>query len=199
MPSMWRIRTTDGVNELYSVLLEGGPPVRLNPPLPIGRNVVSLQISPDSSRVVYRANQDTATVYELYSVPIGGPAATGTKLNGALVAGGNVALFQISPDSSRVIYYADQQTANVFELYSVPLGGPAAAGIKLNVEVGVLGNIDSLFVISPDSSQVVYQAHQQNAVINDFELYSVPLNGPATAGIILNGALGPLRQVLFSD
>ena len=56
---------TDGVNELYSVLLGGGSPVRLNPLLPFGRNVTSFQISPDSSRVVYRADQDTDEVFEL--------------------------------------------------------------------------------------------------------------------------------------
>jgi Tol biopolymer transport system component len=184
---------TSGVTELYSVFLGGGSPVRLNPILSLGRNVTSFQISPDSSRVVYRGNQDTAAVFELYSVPIGGPA--GIKLNRALVAFGNVVDFKISPDSSRVIYYADQEMDNVSELYSVPLKGPATAGIKLNVEVGALGNVEGLFQISPDSTQVVYQAHQQNVVINDFELYSVPLKGPAAAGIILNGAPGALRKV----
>ena len=53
----------------------------------------------------------------LYSVPLGGPAAAGIKLNGALVALGDVDNFAISPDSSRVVYLADQQTDNVFELY----------------------------------------------------------------------------------
>ena len=58
---------TDGVLELYSVLLDGGSPVRLNPPLLLpGRNVTSFQIIPDSSRVVYRADQDTDEVFELY-------------------------------------------------------------------------------------------------------------------------------------
>jgi Tol biopolymer transport system component len=188
-------QNTDGVNELYSVLLGGGPPIRLNPPLPIGRNVTSFQISPDSSRVVYNADQQTDNIFELYSVPIGGPASAGIKLNGALIALGNVVDFKISPDSSQVIYFADQQTDEIFELYSVPLGGPAADGIKLNVEVGALGNIDGFFLITPDSSRVIYQAHQQNVVINDYELYSVPLKGPATAAIIINGALGPFRKV----
>jgi hypothetical protein len=186
---------TDGVYDLYSVLVSGGSPVRLNPLPPPGRTITSFQISPDSTRVVYLAYQSPANVYELYSVPIGGPAAAGIKLNGTLVALGNVTSFQISPDSSRVIYYADQQTDEIFELYSVPLGGPAADGIKLNVEVGALGNVEGFFLISPDSTQVVYQAHQQNVIRNDFELYSVPLKGPAAAGIILNEALGALRKI----
>ena len=159
---------TDGVNELYSVLLGGGSPVRLNPLLPSGRNVISFQISPDSSRVVYLANQETATVVELYSVPLAGPAAAGIKLNGALAALGNVGNFLISPDSSRVVYIANQEAAFVFELYSVPIGGPAAAGIKLNGTLVVGGNVLN-FLISPDSGRVVYRADQDT---NDvFELY----------------------------
>jgi Tol biopolymer transport system component len=108
---------TDGVNELYSVLLGGGSPVRLNPILPSGRNVTSFQISPDSSRVVYRGDQQTNNVVELYSVPLRGPAAAGIKLNGALAFNGNLSDFLISPDSSRVVYRADQDTDEVFELY----------------------------------------------------------------------------------
>ena len=68
--------------------------------------------------MVYRADQKTAAVFELYSVPLGGPAVAGVKLNGALVAGGNVSgVHQFSPDSSRVVYRADQDTDEVFELY----------------------------------------------------------------------------------
>jgi hypothetical protein len=150
---------TDEVVELYSVLLGGGSPVRLNPILPSGRKVFSFQISSDSSRVVYMADQETATVRELYSVPPGGPAAVGIKLNGALVAGGNVDYFQISPDSGRVVYWADQETDTVYELYSVPLGGPAAVGIKLNGALVAGGDVVG-FQVSPDSGRVVYQADQ---------------------------------------
>ena len=174
--------------ELYSVPL-GGPPggVKLNGALVAGGNVDKFFISPDSSRVVYRADQETAAVFELYSVPVGGPAA-GVKLNGALVAGGNVVdRFFISPDSSRVVYRADQETAAVFELYSVPIGGPAAAGVKLNGTLVAGGNVGNGFLISPDSSRVVYGADQETAAV--FELYSVPLGGPAAAGVKLNGAL----------
>ena len=148
--------------------------------------MVSFQVSPNSSRVVYWANQETAGVFELYSVPLGGPAAAGVKLNGAMVAGGNVLSFQVSANSSRVVYWADQQTDNVVELYSVPLGGPAAAGVKLNGAM-VTGGYVINFLISPDSSRVVYLADQQTD--NVVELYSVPLGGQAAAGVKLNGAM----------
>jgi hypothetical protein len=39
------------------------------------------------------------------------------KLNGTLVSGGQVIDFHISPDSSRVVYKADQETDEQFELF----------------------------------------------------------------------------------
>jgi hypothetical protein len=53
------------------------------------------------------------------------------KLNDSLVPGGNVGGFQISSDSARVVYVADQDTNDVLELYSVPLGS-SSAPVKLN-------------------------------------------------------------------
>jgi uncharacterized repeat protein (TIGR01451 family) len=101
--------------ELYSVPLTGGTPVKLNGQLVSRGDVQDLQISPDSSRVVYRADQDTDGVVELYSVALIGGSAV--KLNGVLVSGGDVGGFQLSPDGSRVVYLADQETDEVFELY----------------------------------------------------------------------------------
>ena len=79
--------------------------------------VFEFRIAPDSSRVVYRANQDTPNVRDLYSVPTKGPASAGIKLNGPLVTGRNVSEYQISPDSGRTIYISDQDTVGVMELY----------------------------------------------------------------------------------
>jgi hypothetical protein len=61
----------------------------------------------------------------LYGVPIGGPAVSGIKLNGSLIEGGRVEIFyKISPDSSRVVYRADQSTDEVVELYMTTLVNP---------------------------------------------------------------------------
>jgi hypothetical protein len=58
-------------------------------------------------------------VFELYAVPIVGGLVE--KLNGSLVSGGDVTEWRISPDSRRVVYRADQDADEVFELYSVDL------------------------------------------------------------------------------
>jgi Tol biopolymer transport system component len=179
-------QNTDEVDELYSVLLDGGTPIRLNSPLPTGMEVFRFEISPDSRRVVYQAQQGIQGVSEFYSVPIGGPAASGIKLNPILMAGGGIGTFQISPDSNRVVYRASQDTPYVQELYSVPILGPAASGIKLNGPLVADGYVFD-FQISPDSNRVVYQADQDTH--DAFEFYSVPIGGPAASGIKLSRSL----------
>ncbi|MEL7235279.1 MAG: LpqB family beta-propeller domain-containing protein, partial [Chloroflexota bacterium] len=165
---------TDGVFELYSVPIGGGTPVKLNGQLPnLSSVTVSPQISPDSSRVIYVADQDTFNVNEIYSVPIGG--GTPVKLNGQLVSGGTVSTtFQISPDSSRVVYQADQDTNGVFELYSAPIGG-GNSPVKLNGTLVSGGDVESNFLISANSSTVVYRADQDTD--NLLEIYSAPISG----------------------
>lgn len=51
------------------------------------------------------------------------PVSLLAKLNDALPSGGDVYGFEVTPDSSRVVYLGDQDTDEVRELYSVPVGG----------------------------------------------------------------------------
>jgi Tol biopolymer transport system component len=187
----------EGTFEMYSVPI-GGPlaaTAKLNGPLAASGDVAlflgSIAFSPDGQRVAYVADQETDGVDELYSVPIGGPASAGVKLNKPLVAGGDVAffsgmVFDFTADSSRVVYAADQDTDGVIELYSAPAAGPASAGVKLN-QAFVAGGGLSRFELTPDGARVIYQADQETDTVN--ELYSVPIGGPATAGVKLNKPL----------
>lgn len=184
---------TDNVLELYSVPVDGPATatIKLNPPLPPDGDVnwsngPFLAISADSQRVVYLADQDTEHLPELYSVPITGPANDAVKLNGTIVADGDITYYQISPDGSRVIYLADQLQNFKIEVFSVPIEGPAGAGVKLSQTLPAGGFIYD-FEISPDSQRVVYRGEQDT---NDVaELYSVPIEGPASAGMRLNAPL----------
>ena len=165
---------TDGVTELYSVPVGGGTVTKLNPnTLGGGRNVLNTRrISADSSTVVYLADQNTDGVNELFSVPIGG--GTVTRLNDPLPSGADVGLFgvKLSPDGSTVVYSADQETNNVHELFSVPIGGGTVT--KLNSTLPSGGSIFE-FKFTPDSSTVVYRGEQDTNGID--ELFSVPAGG----------------------
>lgn len=197
-----------GLLELFSVPSGGGTAVRLNAPLGHGEVVDSflLQISPDSSRVLYLAGGDgewSERRFELFSVPSTG--GTAVKLNGPLVEGGSVSNsggFHFSPDSSRVLYRADQTRAGMFEIFSVPSTGGNA--IKLNGPMPAQSDVSSAS-FSPDGSRVLYHADQ--LTLNMSELFSVPseggdwirLNGPLQAsGDVATWRFSPDgNQVLF--
>jgi hypothetical protein len=77
------------------------------------------------------AGQYAESVKQLYNVPIDG--GTAIKLNDTLALGGIVYTSLISPDSSRVVYLAEQEAENVREIYSVPIDGGVIT--KLNSPV----------------------------------------------------------------
>ena len=93
--------------------------MKLNAPLPSGGEVyIGYEIAPDSGRVVWMADGDTNGVGELYSRAIDGSGSQ-VKLNDTLVAGGDVASFDIAPGPGfQVVYRADQDTDQVYELYT---------------------------------------------------------------------------------
>ncbi len=92
-----------------------------------------------------------------------------------MVTNGDVSGYLISPDSGRVVYMADQQVDNQFELYSTPITGGGAEKVSGTIVPG--GNVQAM-LITPDSATVVFMADRQ--VDNVVELYSVPITGGAT-------------------
>jgi len=177
--------------ELYRAPLGGeSSPVKLSKtPVPDG-NVSAFEASPDGRYVAYLGDIEQDEVNELFAVASDG--GDSIKLNGPLVAGGNVSrAFAWSPDSSRIGYVADQEADEVFELYS---GAPDGSGnVKLNGTLVVGGNVSRPFAWSPDSSHIAYRADQETDEV--LELYSsapdgsgnVKLNGPLVKGGSLSG------------
>ena len=97
--------------------------------------------TPDSSHVVYVADQDTDDVYELYISTADG--VINTKPTPPLPAAGDVEIAILARDGSKVFYVAQQDTAGVSELYSVPLPG-VGPSTKLSGEMTTLGDVISL-------------------------------------------------------
>ena len=123
---------TDDIVELFSVSPLGGPSIKLNSALVANGDVRSdgLQFSPDGNFVLYSADQDTNEVVEIYRVATTG--GTPLKLNTPLASGRSVTpgSQRFSPNGSRVLYRADQNADDVYEIFSVPSGG--GTPIRLN-------------------------------------------------------------------
>jgi Tol biopolymer transport system component len=100
-------------------------------------------------------------------------ALVNLKLSGAMPANGDVGRAGISPDGWRVVYVADQQTDETFELYSVPMGGGEVTRLDLapTPDQGV-----QEYWFSPDGRLVVYSADQERDEV--FELF-VSFDGSA--------------------
>ncbi|MCA9051076.1 MAG: hypothetical protein KDA89_20210, partial [Planctomycetaceae bacterium] len=118
------------------------------------------------------------------SVDSGNIRAITMQLNGVLGVPGNnrdVDQFLISPDGQTVVYIADQDSNDVLELYSVSIsGGPVtkiSGPMVSGGDVGSpsLGSLNPHFLITADSSRVVYLADQD--VNGRVELYSVAMDG----------------------
>lgn len=185
---------------LYSVSITGGTPVKLNAPLVTGGSVWNYAIS-TTGRVVYQADQQVNDRFELYSVPITGGLVT--KLNPPLVSGGDVDSgidfgpepFQISPDGDWVVYMADQNVDDQFELFSVPAAGGQAR--QVNGFLVPEGRVWD-FAVSPDSNRVVYHANQETD--SEYNLYSAKIdNGGSISWIRLNNPFVEDGYVRFFD
>jgi len=151
-------------------------------------------LSPDGTRLVYRADQDIDGVYEIYVVPSDG-SAPAVKLNAPLAPGRSVPPFGFRFDpAGGVVVYAAPDGAGVMRLHAAPsdasslptaLGGPFVAGGALWLSSSEGGAWS--FEISPDGATVVYVADQRTD--ETIELFAAPLDGgPAR---VLNGALVP--------
>ncbi|MFK7936542.1 MAG: 3-coathanger stack domain-containing protein, partial [Saprospiraceae bacterium] len=169
---------TDRIFELFSVAATGGTVTKLHPDITeFARDVdpFSAQISPDGSRLIFLANLAETAAAELYSVPIAG--GTLTKLNPSFADNSREVQdfgIRISPSSSHVVYTADQETDNVFELFSVPLAG--GTSVKLNPTLAGNRSIDGGSVlISSNGEQVIYISDQETNNVD--ELFIVPITG----------------------
>jgi hypothetical protein len=110
---------------LLSAPADGSAPPRpLNWPFPQGGGVLqdasgilsTVAIAPGGRHVFFLGEQDTDGVVELFSVPIDGSAAP-IKWNAPLAAGGDVTGFELRPSPGGVLYRADQEQDEHFELY----------------------------------------------------------------------------------
>ncbi len=125
--------------------------------------------------VIYLADEDLDEVWELYLADATSPSGS-TKLNGPLVAGGNVEEYAATPNGQSAIYTADGAISGRYELYMVDLASP---GVPTKLNAQLQPNRDVIdFIISPDGTKVVYRA---DVTDNVFELFLVDVANPGVA------------------
>ena len=169
-----------------------GPAVELVPtpshfPPPSGR----IAVTPDGTRVLFVRDEQTPGKRELHSLLLT-PGAQPVRLDDALGADRGV-LYGVypTPDSTRVLYAADRDANEVYELYVVPVDG-SQAPLELSGTLVSGGDVTNLsnpswtsVWITPDSTRAVYAADA--LVDNRADLYSVPLDGSAPPTLLVQG------------
>jgi hypothetical protein len=163
--------------ELYSVPTEGGVVTKLNSPnLNFGQKVKSFRITPDNGKVVYLADSQVLGVFNnLEVIPIIGgvqPLAITANLNPNTEIRTN---FLVSAVNNHVVYLADQQIDNRFELFSSAIDGGNNFKVSDNL---VMGSIDK-FDLTPDGSNAVYFAHEMGDVMEG--VYRASIFEPLTS------------------
>ena len=191
----------DAVVELYSVLDSGGPVVKLNGPMVPGGNVVDHYFSPDGRYVVHGADAIQNDVFELFSVPADGSSAP-VKLNGPMAVGGDVGTVGLldgklafAPDGSFVVYRADEETDDVWELFRVPLDG-SAPPVKLSTPAVPSSDVYE-FALSPDGTFVVYNASSPGSASGMFRVPSDGSSAPVQFSVGQPASFG-LSQIVPS-
>lgn len=183
----WTDQLVDGVFELFSVPSDGSAgPTKLSGTLVPGGDVdpfAGVAVTPDGTRLVYRADALVDGVQDLFSVRVDGSGAP-VRLNATLPPLGWIREFALLPDGSRVIYRAEQTADEVYELFSAPIDA-SAPPVRLNAPLVAGGDVSVFsstarpaFTISPDGSRVVYAADQRTDGV--FELFSTTPDGSGT-------------------
>ncbi len=170
-------------SELQAVAIDGGPVTELTDELLDDGEVVAFEVTADGSRAVFVSGRYSRE-FQLYSVPVDGSTGP-VRLNGDLVPGGSVDFaFQVGPDALTVVYRADQERNEVFELFAVPADG-SSGPVKVSGTLVGGGDAQPAFRITHDGTVVFSADRTVNQV---FELFAAPIAGSAEP-VKLSGTL----------
>lgn len=152
-------KSTVGKDELWSVPFAGpvGSLVRLSESGSTETDVTQFEISPDGARVAYISDPTINERFLAWSVPIAGPSAQTVGLTTTSSSGRDVTTVKFTPDSSSVVFRADFEEDERWDLYRVPADGSEAEEQLTNDGAFDFGrSADTLFRLHPDGQRVVY-------------------------------------------
>jgi Tol biopolymer transport system component len=172
----------DNVFELYVVELNTpGVSYKINRNPTTNGDVVAsgFRFSPDGGALAYVADEDYNDLIEFYLVELAFPAIS-TKLNSPLVPGGDLTtVFRFTPEDSQLIYLADQDEDEVFEIYRVDITDPGYS-VKMNSPLIAGGSVQvATLIMSGGGNELVYLADQDADDV--VELYVVEMTLPGVS------------------
>ncbi len=152
----WGDLDTDSVIELRTVQPDGSGDVKVNGAMIANGDVEDVGWAPDASLIAYTADQDADEVFEVYVADALGSGSN--KVSGPMVSNGDASISfgneLWAPDSSNLLYRADQFTDGVFDFFVADAGGKANPQISpASVQGGGTGT-DGLW--SADGSRIAY-------------------------------------------
>jgi Tol biopolymer transport system component len=184
-------------NGLFAADLAGGAPVPLGSPQHALSTVTGLALRAADELALFVSDQAAGGRQELFAVPADGSRAL-RRLHPALPLGADVGgAFRVSPDGARVVFRADAELDEVFELYVTRVADGVVTKLSGTMVAG--GDValpfenEASFWISPDGARVVFLADRELDGVT--ELWSVPLDGSATP-VRLHAPLADTRDAV---
>ena len=169
--------TVNGYFELWRAPMDASAPAQVLP----GRGQYSseFRFTSDSARVLYCLSLEAnpALLVQLLSAPVDG-SSPAVVVHPPLVTGGKVEReFALTPDGSSVVYAAEQEVDNRYELYVAPADA-SAPPVKLNGPSGAdLPRLDrNNWWLEISGSRAFYPAFRQSQGAIGL-LMSVPVDG----------------------
>jgi Tol biopolymer transport system component len=185
-------QVADGVVELFTSLPDGTGNVKVSGSLVPGGNSLRPDFfwAPNSTRIAFVADKLTLGQDELFTVPGDGSTAP-VKVSGAMVGGGDINAGSTdvawSPDSTRIVYFADQELNNARGVFVTLAASESSTRVS---PAPVAGDQAFSPAWTPDSTRVVF--HLDSAGTS--ELRIAPVAGPSLAVVPAPHSF-PLRNV----
>jgi hypothetical protein len=186
---------SSGARQLSVVPLAGGTPVPLHALPPAGRGPIQVVPHPDGQRVLFRADNDTAGVFELYVAPLDASSAP-MRLNGPLASNEDVWEMKVTPDEAHAAFRAGIGNGGQVELFQAVLDASSLLQLNEPSLVGnTLGDVVS-FRVTPDRASLVYRADQE--ADDDFDLYALDTSAAGSPLQLSSGLPNVLPEFAFS-
>jgi hypothetical protein len=161
-----------GVVELWSVPISGPPAAatRLSPDLPAFGDVWTPgEVSLEAGRVVFHVDSAVDEQLELWSAPLAGPSSAAVRLNGALIADGDVERY--STLGEHVVYLADDLHDHFRQAYVVPIAGPFTAGVRLHDALPAGRTVAEAVFVPQESSEPIVLFSSNLRAVDKVELF----------------------------